>query len=234
MCFSATASFGASIALSLIGTKTFVEAKNPSQKAFAAIPMLFASQQIMEGFIWLSFTNPDFLLWRQSGAYAFLIFAQVIWPSWVPVSIMLMEKDKNKLKALRLLSVLGGIVSIYLAYSLFAFPIVVEAGNYHITYKMYFPQSAVNDGGISYILVTILPPLITSTKKVWMFGAALLISFLTTKIFYTEYLVSVWCFFAAITSGIIYFIIFYINKDAVSPVSHYTSAKPAITSPNSP
>jgi hypothetical protein len=215
MCFSASASFGAAVVLTTIGIGATKQAIRPGQKMFAAIPLMFALQQLAEGFIWLSFTNPDFLAGRQIYTYSFLAFAQVIWPFWVPVSIMLLEKDYNKIKALQFLSLLGLCVSTYMAYCLFSYPVRAEAANYHIAYYMDLPPSALSDNGISYILATILPALIAGTKKVWLFGLTILLSFLLTKVFFTEYLISVWCFFAAITSGVIYYILFQNNSEAI-------------------
>ena len=54
MCFSATASVSAGAVLLGIGTLTLKAANRPREFPFAAIPMLFAIQQLSEGVIWLT------------------------------------------------------------------------------------------------------------------------------------------------------------------------------------
>ena len=51
MCFSATASFSAGAFLLGLGTLTLKSARRPRELPFAAIPLLFAIQQLSEGVI---------------------------------------------------------------------------------------------------------------------------------------------------------------------------------------
>lgn len=60
MCFSATASFSAGALLLGIGALTLKSALATRQRRalpFAAIPTLFAMQQLIEGVIWLTFAQ---------------------------------------------------------------------------------------------------------------------------------------------------------------------------------
>ena len=59
MCFSATASFGASAVLGAIGIIAVAKAKTKPQRLFATIPLIFAVQQLTEGLLWLSLKNAD-------------------------------------------------------------------------------------------------------------------------------------------------------------------------------
>jgi len=62
MCFSATASFSAGAVLRGIGALTLKAARRPCEWPFAAIPLLFAIQQLIEGMIWLTFSADASLL----------------------------------------------------------------------------------------------------------------------------------------------------------------------------
>ena len=76
MCFSATASFAAAALLLGIGTLTLKSALAAHRQAdlpFAAIPMLFALQQLIEGVIWLTFSH-------QSLVGAYLMYVLVAFP----------------------------------------------------------------------------------------------------------------------------------------------------------
>ena len=80
MCFSAGASFGAGAILSVVGVASIRKAQSPSKILFASIPLLFAMQQITEGFLWLSVTDPTYASLEQVTTFGFLFFAQVAWP----------------------------------------------------------------------------------------------------------------------------------------------------------
>jgi hypothetical protein len=54
MCFSALASFTAAAGLLGIGTVT-VRRAGAARAAYAAIPLLFGIQQLLEGMLWLTF-----------------------------------------------------------------------------------------------------------------------------------------------------------------------------------
>ena len=53
MCFSATANFVGSGVLGAAGVVTLTKVKHRRELVFAALPMLFAVHQFMEGFVWL-------------------------------------------------------------------------------------------------------------------------------------------------------------------------------------
>ena len=55
MCFSATASFVAGTGLAVLGVATLRAARRRPEIPFAAIPLIFGLQQMVEGALWLSF-----------------------------------------------------------------------------------------------------------------------------------------------------------------------------------
>ncbi len=204
MCFSTEASFGAGIVLSAITVISIKKVNTPSQIFFAAIPLIFALQQITEGFVWLSLTHPYFAPVETFCTYAFLFIAQVIWPIWVPFSIFKLEKIEKRKTLLKLLMGIGALVSCYLAYCLVTFPVHAKILGLHIAYVQDYPEALALYGGGLYVVATIVPPLFSGIKKMWMVGSAILISYLVTEIVYEDYIVSVWCFFASIISVLVY------------------------------
>lgn len=200
MCFSASASFGAGIALSAIGVASIKKAHTPSKIAFASIPLLFSAQQLTEGLLWLALQDPAYAFLQQPTTYIFLFFAQILWPTWVPLSIFLLDKD-SKFKMVQKAFLLVGIsVSTYLGYCLLTYYVEAEITGAHIAYNQDYPQEPRLLFGALYLIATILPPFFSSIKKMWLLGAAILISYLISTIFYVDYLVSVWCFFASVIS----------------------------------
>ncbi|HLG02612.1 MAG TPA: DUF6629 family protein [Bacteroidia bacterium] len=204
MCFSATASFAAGAVLSVIGTASIKKAQHPSQIPFAAIPFLFAVQQITEGFVWLSLINPGYEFLREPATYIFIFFAQVVWPAWVPLSIYLLESEKKRKKILMMLVAMGAVLSLYLAYCLLSYSVTASAMGGHISYKQEYPANLALYGGAFYMLATIGPPFFSTVKRTHGLAVAVLLSYLITAVFYRDYIVSVWCFFASVISIVVF------------------------------
>jgi hypothetical protein len=207
MCFSASASFGAGIVLSVVGVASIKKVKQPSQIPFATIPLLFAMQQITEGFLWLSLTSPDFASLKEVSMYNFLFFAQVAWPIWAPFAVMMFEPKERRRKFEKVLVGVGAVVSIYLAYCLVVYHVDARIDGAHISYEQDYPRSLGLYGSVFYFAATVAPPFFSRIRGMWMLGAAIFISYLITYLLYTDYIISVWCFFASVISIAIYVIV---------------------------
>jgi hypothetical protein len=212
MCFSASASFGVGAVLLAGGVAALKRTKSISQIPFASIPILFSIQQFTEGFVWLSLSNESYSDWQQSSTLIFLIFAQAIWPSFVPFSIWLLEKNKMRKKILGAISIFGLAVGSYLLYCILNFSIDSKILGSHIFYDVDHQHTTIYYSGVFYFIPTVLPALISSHKRMLYFGLTILISFLFTKLFFPDYIISVWCYFAAALSILIYWIIGSANK----------------------
>lgn len=206
MCFSANASFASSILLSVIGVTSVAKTTSKSQMMFAGIPIFFAVQQCTEGFIWLSFKNND-EAFRNGLLYLYLSFAYVLWPVFIPISILLIEKNVVRKKILKFISLIGIALSLSYLVCLMTFSVSVTSGNYHISYLLKFPDWFLSISSIVYGVVTLLPQFISGIKGMKWMGLLVSLSYLFSLIFYTEYIISIWCFFAALISVVIYFIL---------------------------
>lgn len=214
MCFSSTVSFTAGIALTAVGAYTLKKSASNDERPFAAIPLLFGIQQILEGFVWLSLQDkiggPQE---AQAFIYLFLFIAQVLWPFWVPLSIIQMEK-KGKVNAFeRTLLILGFSLSLYLGYCLWHYPVSAKIEEHHILYIQHYPKSIAWFSGILYTVVTILPPFFSKMKYMWTLGSLIFVSYGVTALFYEGFVVSVWCFFASIISVAVWFILQQYHKN---------------------
>src|ERR1044071_3126465 len=139
MCFSATASFTASAVLAGVGTVTMVKVRHTRAMAFGASTLLFAAQQTCEGLLWLGFGHQRFAYWISPVTYAFLFFAQVVWPMWVPLSIYLFERRERNKKLLRLFIGGGMLYAAYAFYSLLFYSPTAQVLHHHILYQLNFP-----------------------------------------------------------------------------------------------
>ena len=204
MCFSATASFSAGVFLLGIGTLTLrsaMAAHQPRALPFAAIPLLFAIQQLIEGVIWLTFSDEAPLL-NSVMTHVYSFFSHVLWPIYVPVAVLLMEPPGWRRRSLFGFVAAGVAVGVYQLYTLVAFPVVSRPTGQHIEYVSPHFFAAVTM--TLYLLSTALSPLLSTHRMVVVFGALALLSFGAAYAFYATWFISVWCFFAALLSVVVY------------------------------
>ncbi len=199
-------SLGAGVVLSAIGVATIRKAQKPSHLVFASIPLIFAVQQIAEGFLWLTLPDSSLLAEQIFLTYIFLTFAQVIWPLWVPLAVLLLERKSQRGKTQKMLVAIGMTVSFYLAFCLLTNQVQARIIAHHIVYVQDYPVALRGIGGVLYFLATIIPLFLSSIKKMWILGIMILTSYVIAAIFYDQYVLSVWCFFASIISGSVYYI----------------------------
>ncbi|MBI1886874.1 MAG: hypothetical protein HYS19_00645 [Nitrosomonadales bacterium] len=200
MCFSATASFIAGISLAALGVATVKKAERKAEIPFAMIPLLFGIQQIIEGMLWLSFRF-DAKLLNVTMTYMFTLFSHVLWPIFVPLSIGLVETTAWRKKAIAVFLFIGMAVGLYLLYLIVKFPVASKINGHIVYISPHFykvPTMAL------YLAATCVACFFSSHKQVNIFGILALLLFMVAYWFYTAAFFSVWCFFAAILSVVIY------------------------------
>ena len=207
MCFSSEASFVGGVVISAIGVATIREIHKPSQLVFASIPLFFGIQQIVEGCLWVTLPNADYLNIQKVLTIFYLILAQVLWPAIIPVSVLLMEENQKKRRLLRIFLAMGITLSLYYSMCLLLFTVTPEINGYHILYTTTFPDLLAIPAFVVYLVATITPLFISGIKRTHLMAVLMFFSCLITGIFFTQYLISVWCFFAALISAVILWIL---------------------------
>lgn len=204
MCFSAIASFTASAILGVAGIASVKKTAQLNQQLFAAIPLLFSVQQLFEGFVWMSLSGINDPFKKSLSIHAFLIFALIVWPLWISVSVILIEKNRLR-KMIQILCLLcGAVFALFSSFYLISYNANAEVKNYHILYRLNFPNEHHPVTASIYFIATVIPLLVSGVKRVPLVGLLLFASYVTTKLLFNEYIISVWCFFAGIVSVIIY------------------------------
>lgn len=212
MCFSANASFGSAVVLSLIGVVTMRKASTSTQLALGCFPFILALQQLSEGFVWFSFTSLSTAGWQSIPIYSFLVFSHVIWPVWIPLSIFLLEKRNDRKIMLYVMVGIGLILSIYHVFCLVFYSVTTQINGHHLQYVIDHPKALLLPGNVLYGMATIIPTFISSVKRMWWLGFFIIISYSATYLFYQAYVISVWCFFATFMSAIVYLILLKLQK----------------------
>ncbi len=201
MCFSATASFVAGTTLSAFGVATIRKVEHRSELPFAMIPLLFGLQQLIEGVVWLTFTR-DVPVLGVTMTYLYTFFAHVLWPVYIPFAFRVLEKTPWRKKAMLWFQGAGLAVGGYLLYVMIARPVVAEVVGRHIAYVS--PHFYVVPVIGLYVAATCFTGFFSSHTFVRLFAGLALLSFIGTYLFYAHALVSVWCFFTAILSLLIF------------------------------
>jgi len=159
MCFSAAASFSAGTILLGAGVFTMKSASRARELPYAAIPLLFAIQQLSEGAIWLTFSHQAPRL-NAALTYFYSFFSHVLWPIYVPCAILLIEPPGLRRRALLVFVVAGVAVGSSLLYFLFAFPIASRPVGQHIEYVS--PHFFIATTMTLYLMSTTVSPILSA------------------------------------------------------------------------
>jgi hypothetical protein len=213
MCFSAEVSFAVGGALVPVGgyCATAALRKRPSLLGLALMPLFFGVQQISEGFVWQGLHHPDPHL-TQIASLAFLFFALAFWPFWFPLFAMLMEPKAARKWLLAGVCVLATAWFWMLWLPLLLDPetlLKTEVVNHSISYEFsnlpvfQLPYTSKPFMRILYFLTLASPFVFTTERAGRLPGVMLAASALICVLIYSYAFVSVWCFFAAIMSAYI-------------------------------
>jgi len=203
MCFSATASFTAAAITGGIGLVTLSRVSNRAEVPLAAVPLLFAVQQAIEGGLWLTLDYGLAPGLATPLTYGFLLFAEVWWPLFVPLAVLLAEPDARRRRLMLAPLLLGAGAGLFLLWSILTHAHRAVVIDEHIVYASERPYPLIL--GAAYFIGTVMPPLLSSRRTVAVLGLIVLAGAAIAYIVYWQAFVSVWCFFAAVASGIILF-----------------------------
>jgi hypothetical protein len=133
--------------------------------------------------------------------------AQVIWPAMIPVSVLLLEENGTRKRILSALVLAGMYIALSNLYGLTLYPVHADISSRHLVYlndlHPGFGKAALG----LYFAVTVIPLLVSGIRRMYILGIIMGASFLVAAVFYMKCLTSVWCFFAAVISFGIYFIV---------------------------
>ena len=227
MCFSAEASFATSAVLMPAGIYCIrrAAADRRDHLPLAAIPVMFSVQQFCEGLVWVGIARGDPDLARR-GALAFLLFALVVWPFWIPFATLFRAAHRRDRRWL------GWVATTTLVISLFLYvPLAMHArewlhpGILHHSVIYEFEMASAFRSiprevwQLSYLAVVITPLIVAEDRRFRVFGALLLASAALSQAAYSYAFISVWCAFSAILSGWLCYLFAALPSD-VAPSEH--------------
>jgi len=201
MCFSATANFVGSGVLSAVGVVTLTKVKHRRELLFAALPVLFAIHQFIEGFVWLGLDGILSPKVTHNMGAAFMLYAQGLLPFILPLSVILFEADAKSRRRMQPFLILGTLTALYILWALTAYPTQVFVKGNSI---VYINQATNNEVvAVLYVIVTCGSLLFSKVKDMVIFGIANLAILLLVMAFKRYAFTSLWCAYAAVASVII-------------------------------
>jgi uncharacterized protein DUF6629 len=202
MCFSAEADFISAGVIGAVGVATLREVDDNRQLALAALPLAFAAHQATQGFVWLGLEGK---LNDSASGFAlntYLLFAWVLLPFLAPLAIFLVEPDRLRRRLLGALVILGALVGVWLLDPIVRGAVSAVDAGHTIQYK--------GAGGYAnfatgfYVVATCGAFLLSSLRRIQIFGLANLAAVGLLVWIEATALTSVWCTWAAIISVLIY------------------------------
>jgi hypothetical protein len=219
MCFSATADFAGSVVLGAIGVATLREVKDRRELLLAAMPCLFAVHEFIEGFVWLGLDGDVSQRVMHNAGSAYVLFAQGLLPFVLPLSVFLIEPTKRQRRRMMGFVILGGLLALYLAWGLIAYPLDISMQAHSVLYGNVITNTTLV--AMLYVTATCGSLFFSGFRPLVQLAWANLAGLLTVMLVKRYAFTSVWCAYAAVVSVIIYF---FFRRSRTRRVAHYAAA----------
>lgn len=215
MCFSAGASFAAAGVLAVTGLATLRHVREPRALLFAAVPLLFAVHQFTEGFVWLGLTGHIGPVALGHVTFLFMLYAQGVLPLLMPLAVLLMEPPGRRRTAIVALTALGALVFAWMTTGLIAYESQCFVEQHSIAYRN--PMTSRFWVSVLYILATCGALVLSTHRVVRWYGVLNVVGLTIAHIIKAYAFASVWCFYAATLSVVIYWQFASSNIDVANP-----------------
>lgn len=213
MCFSAEASFATAAVLVPAGAITIYRAFRAGRRylPIAALPLLLGMQQFFEGYVWtanaIGFDDQVRIF-----SLAYMLFAWLIWPIWVPFSTYFLEPCNRRYLYLTF-AILGGLVGgvQYIPYFAHENWLVVRVFDNAIGYQGTVLFDLIMRREITnsiYVSIVVVPLLTSSISGLKIFGVIILAVILVTYLFFQYAYISAFCFGAGVMSLYLVYLVF--------------------------
>jgi hypothetical protein len=215
MCFSAEADLVGGIGLGVIGFDAIRHVRQRGDHlAIAALPLLLALHQLDEAFVWWGLQGCVGAVTGQVATWIYLLFAFVVLPVYVPASVLALEPPGRRRSLMILFVALGGMVSAVLLVAMLTGPVTATLGDNHLAYG-----TGLSAGWVvvaAYVVVTCGAVVFSGYRRLAVFGLVNLVAVAVLAHLAIDGFASLWCGWAAVTSG---FIALYLRRDAPGSVT---------------
>ncbi len=202
MCFSPQADLVGGVAIGAIGVDVVRHVhRRRDHMALAALPLLLGAHQLDEAFVW----------WGQQGhvpspvgrvaLWVYLLIAFAVLPVFVPLAVRAIEPNRRRRMLMVPFVVIGAGVAAWLVVAMVRGPVGVAVRPYHLAYTI--------KPGHGLIVITLYVVaccgtlLVSGYRHVVVFGVVNLVAVAVIAKLTVDGFASVWCGWAAVTSGVV-------------------------------
>jgi hypothetical protein len=217
MFFSATLSFITAAIVGLSGVIAVARVPSWRHLPFAAIPILFAVQQVLEGLIWQRVSDGGLYQSLHGLASKYVFIAEAVWPVFIPLAVLLIEPSRIRQYLMAGAVLLGFGLFLFFSslVSVGTYDAVVEGDCIRYTGCVQLSQnfslypfasgqkwsfSNLEWTTVPFTLVTVGALILSSIRSVRLFGYLAALGIVLAVAIQPSAFVSLWCFFAALAS----------------------------------
>lgn len=202
MCFSAQADLVGGVVVTAIGIDAYRHLRGRKDHVLlATLPLLLGAHQLDEAFVWWGLEGHVPHAVGRVALWIYLLIAFVVLPMFVPFAVLALEPTARRRRRMIPFIALGAGVSAVLFAAMLRAPIAATEHSYHIGYDVHLDQ-----GGLFvalYVVAICGALLFSDYRDVAVFGLANLIAVTFLAWLTLDGLASLWCGYAAISSGAI-------------------------------
>jgi hypothetical protein len=222
MCFSLPASLITGSVLLAAGAISLARCRRRAEIPLAMIPLCFGIQQLVEGGVWATLGSTGAA--KQVLVHAYLFFSNVFWPVFMPWTVLMLEAQEQRRRAMRPFVWAGSGLAAFFLYVIFGHPVDCVVYNHNLSYEFANPFPVLT--AFLYMAVTGIGALRSSQPLVRVFGGLLLLLAAVAQVISIYTFVSVWCFFAAVLSLVILLYFNMRRAGAATPALSTPAAQP--------
>lgn len=196
MCFSAQASFTAAAICGTIGIASVLRCER-KHWMLALVPLWFGLHQAIEGVVWLYKGQG---IGHLAGLW-FIGIAFCFWPTYIPLATLKLAPRGMRRNAIWAILLAGLFVSLYAA-NILSYPVLIDLSSHKIHYIT--SQTGAAWVGNLYVLAVTAPLVLMRNRYLKLFGLLVFIFLVISLLFFVPAQFSVWCFFSAASSVLVF------------------------------
>lgn len=202
MCFSAQADLVGGLVVGAIGIDVVRHVDRRREvRALAALPLVLAVHQLTEAFVWWGLEGHVAASVGDTAKVAYLVIAFIVVPVYVPMAIWALEPRGPRRLAMLPFIALGATVAAVLGAAMIRGPVTADMARFHISYGIDLRAGGLIVG--AYVVATCGAAILSGFRPVAVFGIVNLIAVAVLARLAVDGFASLWCGWAALTSGAI-------------------------------
>jgi hypothetical protein len=202
VCFSPQADVVGGVLICAIGVDAVRHVRQRREfVALAWVPLLLGAHQFIEALVWLWLQGHVPRAIGHAALWAYLLIAFVVLPVFIPFAVIALEPTKRRKWMMAPFASIGLAVAAVLFTAMVRGPIGVRLAPYHLSYSI-----RLTDGFVVvalYVVAVCGPLLLSGYRHVAIFGIVNLVAVVIIARLTVSGFASVWCGWAAVSSGAI-------------------------------